>query len=234
MQKLLFIIIFFLFPFGSLAQKMNITLSGGISSHYERHSLDCCALQKKRKEGRTEILRAIEAPAITIAFAGKRMSFGIGSRYYFHTKNPALAGNTRLIKYLAYGFGRSSNIELAYNRKYWSVLGTAGLASPGVSGYLNHLHAYAGLGAELKIPILKEEGQNISLVLRGEHRNMNTLKLLGHLDERAGWDFKGPQNIFTVGLRININPRDVMQRRIQDDWNKVQRRQQQELEEEEI
>jgi len=179
-------------------------------------------------------MRAIEAPGITIAFAGKRMSFGIGSRYYFQTKNPALVGNKQLIKYLAYGFGGNSNIELAYNRKYWSVLGTVGLSAPGVSGILNHLHAYAGLGAELKIPIAKEDGQAVSLVLRGEHRNMNTLKLLGHLDERAGWDFRGPQNLFTVGLRININPGGVMQRRMQDDRKKVERRQQQELEDDEI
>lgn len=221
-------------PIATMAQSVNVTIYSGRSSLFDRREVECCDIQKTEHRDKHLIMRAIEVPGITVGLAGKRFSIGYGFRYFFQTHNPALVGNKSIIKYLAYGYGGNNNLEVAYNRKYWSILGTAGASGPGLSGYLNHLQVYAGLGAELKIPLVKEEGGNLSLVLRGERRALNTLKLFGHLNDRTGWDLKGTQNTLTVGVRFNINPTGVMQRRLRDDRTKVERRQQQKREEDAI
>ncbi|HRK72990.1 MAG TPA: hypothetical protein PLL64_01860 [Rhodothermales bacterium] len=221
-------------PIVTTAQSLNVTISGGGSSLFDRREVDCCAIRKTERRDKHLVMQAMEVPGVTVSLAGKRFSIGYGFRYFFQTQNPALLGNKNIIKYLAYGYGGNSNVEVAYNRKYWSILGTAGATSPGLSGYLNHLHVYAGLGAELNIPLVKEEGGNLSLVIRGEQRALNTLKLLGHLNDRSGWDFKGMQRVLTVGIRFNISPDGVLQRRLRDDRTKIERRQQQKREEDSI
>lgn len=173
-------------------------------------------------------VQTLELPAITVNGGTDRVKVGITNYYFWKTENPFLGHNKNVIKYFAYNFGSGGHLDLQVKLKgNLSAVGVAGASGPGIMGFLNHLTFYAGYGLEYAIPIIKQGEGKVSFVLRGERRHNNTVKLLGHLDNRAAWDFNGKSLGLIGGLRVELGANKLPNPRWKrDDRDKVRRREQ--------